>query len=208
VSNISTNDFIKALVVIGASILVIRLIFNYAETAQDLNYRIEDLERKYSLFKNKYELERFPKETKIDGSIELVDIYGDTITISSIIEEGQTLVFRYSYLGCNDCVVDILGKLKDMQAHFTIGLPIVLITYSEKFRDLLLENRTHDITFPIYHLPRNDLIDNKIDQLNSPYFFILDGELCCHDFFIPDIELNDHSDSYLSYVRKKYFDLL
>ena len=171
-----------------------------------LESKVQKLNKQIRIQQMKYKIERYAGYNKINPDKKLVNIDGDSIIFSSIIYEKQALVFRYSYLGCNDCVVDLLTLLNEMQNKDELEIPILLIIYTENFRALLLENRNYNIHFPIYLVPNNDLIKSPIDEFNVPYFFLINKNMNCTDFYVPDKTTPDLTQKYLNFINSKYLE--
>lgn len=142
----------------------------------------------------------FSEGTKI-SDIELYDIKGVKTNISKLVKD-EMLVFNYSELHCEPCIDSVLLILKNNPS--INKEKILILTSYRNERDISLFVRLNHIEFPIYN--RRDIeLPLYIEHSQLPYFFIINKELRCSNFFIPDKGKLIQTINYLKYISKTIF---
>lgn len=122
--------------------------------------------------------------------------------LSEILNNDQTLIFRYNEFSCSDCIYDEMGNLKELAKKIGEKNIIILASYENK-RNLYVNKRVNGINFEVYNIPHNSL-DNTLDNYNFPYMFILDKDFKARNLFIPNKFSVQATKEYFMHISK-YF---
>lgn len=133
----------------------------------------------------------------------LITLQEDTVYLSDIVK-NKSLIFRYSVMDCKPCIDSLFSHIqkieKDIDKKF-----IIFFTYFTNFRHFLVSARINQINNKIYLIPNNELAVTE-DDINMPYFFIIDNQLNVSDLFIV-YNLNKQEEELDTYFAKikEYF---
>lgn len=139
----------------------------------------------------------------LDREQKLVNIEGDTVSLGSVFKGGPKLVIRYSVLNCQVCVDEEMIRLKKLGER--IGNEnIVILTYYQRFRDVIVFHKKTKNPFPVYFIPDNNL-KLPVEEENIPYLFVSDEDCLAKMFFIPEKTMPEISNIYYEQVADRYF---
>lgn len=114
--------------------------------------------------------------------------------LSDVIQE-KTLVVRFSQLNCQACITALTPLLKKLKGKRVI----FLADYTNKryLKEFQKAYNTDHRFFKIEALPI------PMEELNVPYFFLLDKKLEIDCIFIPHKEMLDQVEKYLEVIKDK-----
>lgn len=135
----------------------------------------------------------------LPDSMVLIDESENRVSISNVLGEGKTLIFRYSSLQCNSCVDSQMEIMRDVLKNKEYNI-IFLACYNNP-RDLIVFKKSHSIDYPVYRLIDCSL-PLPVDAINEPYFFVLDKEMTPEYLFIPHKSFPQLSIDYLNNIVK------
>lgn len=109
-----------------------------------------------------------------------------------------TLVYRYSALGCNECIE--YGN-KKLEAYFknyknNKSILFVISDYVPKFNN--------EIQYTNYLDLQKNKLDIPIEDSNIPFYCILYNN-CVSHIFIPDKNYPEYTDLYLQEIKRRFF---
>lgn len=179
------------------------IIFGFHYRSLKTDYMILEIESEFNkdeilntkldqISKRQYEL--MPVGQLLPDTLYAADYKGDSIRLIDLISERNTLIFRYTELGCSPCIDEQLEILNKFQQESKQS--IVILSYYRNIRNLGMLMRSHKLTIPVYNFQLN-LLPFQIDSLNIPYFFVLNQNHTCSHFFIPEKNYSELTESYL-----------
>jgi len=134
------------------------------ENYSKLNNKSASLER-YNFLEYRYSYENL-------NNISLETEKGDSIDLKSTCNDNLTLYYRYFDINCQTCVLNTLKILqKDLPK-----IKYKIIASYDNHNELILFKRINNVKSNIYNLKNHYLI-KEIDQLEMPYFVIIDKSL-------------------------------
>lgn len=119
------------------------------------------------------------------------------------IDTDIKLIYRFSELSCNECIVYTSAKLKKYMEKIGSQNIIFLIRYSNINMAKIFCKQLNIDEKQIFMI---DNIDVSIDNKSESYFFTIDSNLKSNDFLIPDRQLPEYIDLYLDSIVEKYFN--
>jgi len=127
----------------------------------------------------------------------------DTISFADLVEKyKELLIFRYSEVNCMACVEKEIVNLRDFIDRNDIKL-VVIASYTND-RDLFLFKRVNKIPKYIIYNIKEGALNLPVENINLPYYFILDSNYKANNLFVPDKNFPERSLKYLNSVVKKY----
>ena len=133
----------------------------------------------------------------------LKTIEGRVLESMDTLFSNTKLVLRYTEFGCSACIEDQVQRLVKLAEK--IGRDhVIIITYYNLIRDLVAFQRINKINFPVFILPRKSII-LPIEEIDVPYFFILNGSNRIFSFFQPTKANPELTDKYFEIIQKRYF---
>lgn len=154
-----------------------------------LSYKVGYLEN--SLNANIQYGGRFVKGT------EFQDLKGNIIEFDNALNQAPVLVYRYTELNCQECIVFGMLKLKDIKTD-----NVVLLSHYHDFYLFKTQSKAlNGNEFSIYNV--SDIME--LDTLNVPYYFLLHKNKIVSDVFIPDKMFPEITKNYLEIIKQKYF---
>lgn len=137
----------------------------------------------------------------IDSMLQLKTEKNKDILMKELVGEHSKLVFRYSQLHCNVCVDQEVKFLKDLIDE--IGDEnILILAHYDSFRNLSLFKRTNQVSTKVFNIKDIKL---PIEEYNIPYYFVVNKDLHISDVMIPTKYLPERTQSYLEFVKEKYY---
>jgi len=105
-----------------------------------------------------------------------------TVKISSLLNNGPQLFFRFRESHCDVCINNIFDLLKNTSISFPLDHIVVICGYSNtaQFRSYVTNN---DINAPIYNMV--DSLPLPMEGMDYPYFFVMDKNRIVQNAFIP-----------------------
>lgn len=135
----------------------------------------------------------------ISPEITLVDSLGKYIKLESILNEKPKLVYRFTDLDCETCIEYYLPIINSFSTKMG-KKNVILFTSGTGSNYIRLFCRDHNLHFPIYNIPYN-LINNGIEKVNYPYFFILTLNKQGIHTFIPNMESPELTQKYFNGIE-------
>ena len=127
----------------------------------------------------------------------------DTTSFVELVEKyNKLLIFRYSELNCMACVEKEIIYLIDFVERYNTKL-VILSSYTNE-RDLYLFKRINRISDYIVYNIEEGVLKLPVENLNIPYYFVLDSNYRAINLFVPDKNFPERSVKYLNSIAKKY----
>ena len=183
------------------SIILIIFIFqsliirNLSSRMKNLNEEVEQLKRHSNILKHNY-----ISSWKLERKILIDNIYDENeqkVGDNFFDHEYPVLFFRFSQMGCMDCVIKQIDIIKELVQNSTIKY-MMICDYSNK-RNLGMFKRMNEINNTVYDCKK--LIDNETGAL----YFCIYYQGFVSDVFFPDENFPELTRSYLKEISKKYF---
>ncbi|MFR8835272.1 hypothetical protein [Bacteroides sp. CG01] len=130
----------------------------------------------------------------LDSEILLVENESKEYILSDIVKE-KTLVIRFSQLNCQACIEAIKPLLKKVN----IKQVVFLVTYTNK---KFLKEFKKEIDQEDWRFFQVNSLYVPVEDLNSPYFFVLDEKMSLNYVFIPHKEMLDQIERYFEIVEQ------
>lgn len=108
--------------------------------------------------------------------------------------KNKTLVIRFSQLNCQACIEAIKPLLKGLKTKQVV----VFADYTNK-RFLKEFKKGLNESWRLFNVK---LLNIPMDDLNIPYFFVLDEEMRLSHVFIPHKEMLSHVEEYLEIIEQ------
>jgi len=138
----------------------------------------------------------------VNGGIILESEEGVRATLQELISDSLFIVFRYSELDCNKCVINNLGYLNVLKNSIDNANIIILTTYG-KLNDLILFKRVNHINFPVYNISEYGL-GLPAEKSGMPFLFMMDGSLVTRYVHFPDKENPRLTNIFLNLIPRHY----
>lgn len=118
--------------------------------------------------------------------------------------DKKHLILRYPKLACNTCMDSLLVNLSKMYTAQELFNIILLVDGSN---DQYLNEVKRLYKFIIPNIVETDTHNQvlPLDELNVPYFFILDDKNKCHMIFIPEKDKVEDIRRYILLTKKVLF---
>lgn len=134
----------------------------------------------------------------VSDELKIINQAGDKIKLSSYTNKKKCLVFRSSFLNCQPCVDEAVLSLKKIIKDVDSSQVIILANY-RLLSDLKKFKRINKMFNEVYQV---DSLNLPLEELNIPYFFMIDEDMKTNHVFVPQKELSVATDRYLSIVKK------
>jgi hypothetical protein len=126
-----------------------------------------------------YELES--EGFKLSPELMVEDETGKKIYLKDIVKDkGKVLIYRFGETHCDLCIIQHLMILKDLSNKIGLSKLVLLSRYTSVRKSKIFK-QTHDLSFGIFNIMDN--MDIPLEQVNTPYFFVMDENLTCCRFF-------------------------
>lgn len=168
--------------------------------SQALNSELNSSKNQISRFKQEYlavfGLQKQFENSEINKSIQLTDDHGEKTNLSVLLKDRKVVIFHYSELNCDECVISELKKLTLFIDSGRINSKdvIVLSKYSN-VRHMWVFKKTNGFKVKFYNIDGEDLVGGKI---TSPYYFIADNTFKLNKLFIVSKDLPDATKIYIT----------
>lgn len=161
-----------------------------------------DIQKSLSFMRDYYlELSIENNGKPLDKFIEINDGKKNISTFEGIVN-SKKLVFRYTELHCDVCVDKQIEAIKKISKK--IGKKnIIILTEYENLKNLIIFKRLNSLSIPIFNLQNK--FNLPIEELDSPYYFVVDKDFVIKDLFIPIKEIENYTNKYLNIIYKKHF---
>lgn len=138
--------------------------------------------------------------THIDLSEKIVDENGKANRIIDLIKGYPFRIFlRYSQIGCRICI-DKTIQLLQKEFPDSLRNRIILLSKQSTKKDLVIFRRIHNIKNPFYQYDKNL---TSIDNINIPYFLIINNDGAIAKVFIPQDGIDEElTKAYLKYIAQ------
>lgn len=167
-----------------------------------------DIKLKYISLKNEHYARMIgwlqqSNQIHVSPNQKLMKENGDSIVLSNLVGVKPKLVFKYSELNCNICVDAQLVFLKKFIENF--GEENLIMISSYKFNNNIFRFKVlNKIENEIFNI---DFMNSSLDNLNAPYYFILDNTFTPKMMFIPEKTFPEDTEAYFKKIQNMYFKL-
>ncbi len=126
----------------------------------------------------------------------------DSFAVSSLVNNGTKLFFRFKETDCTMCINKFMEVLKNIPDNFPMERLVILCGYENfhEYRVFVTKNNMKMKVFNIDKLP--GLIT---EEINEPYFFVLNKELKIQNIYIPDKNNTENLNRYFLCLISKYW---
>lgn len=200
------NSTIVGISAILVSLSLVALVFILANKVRLLEFEIEVKDSEISkcgilAYKSDYLTGNLNANIQYDGFTisgdEFTDLNGSINDFGYILKKSPTLVYRYCELNCKDCILFGMLELKGSTTENIIVLSYYSDLHSFKTESKLLNENN----FPMYNIS----YITDLDDLSTPYYFILHENKTISDVFIPNKMFPEVTKHYIEMIKKKYF---
>ncbi len=134
----------------------------------------------------------------------LIDKDSHEVFISDLLTTNPLLILKISKLNCNTCTNQDVEILERFLNKYTIKEGKIVILYQDSnIRDVTLLSRSLNNRVPIYRIKEKDSLQLQIDELNIPYFFVLDSSFAPKLIHVTNKLFPDFTNEYLEIVYNK-----
>ncbi len=141
---------------------------------------------------------------KFTDYIEVEDLKNQVVDLKSVFGDSPKLIFRFSEMNCNACIVAELPMIKTISSD--VGKEnIILLGSFPHINALKSFKKIHEIDFSIYNVDSELLEHNLAESLNVPFYFVINSYHNPQSLFFPEKTRPLLSKSYLNSVAKLYF---
>ena len=155
-------------------------------------------------YRSSYKGGIFNNGKKISNNLLVKDSLHNLIPLKKVFDDNQNniLVYRFSKMHCESCVVASLEVLK--RHTDSIGASNILILGN--YKNNRIYNRTM-LEYGIKKMKVYNISSFKIpaEEIGYPYFFVLNSNLEVLDLFIPNKIMPKLTEDYLRIINKKYY---
>ncbi len=121
-----------------------------------------------------------------------------------VLKHRKVILFSFSETHCGSCWEAELEKIKKLkQTKNALYDKIIVISKYTNNRHLTILKDLKKIDFEIYNIQGEMLLND----LNMPFYFLLDSDFIYKDFFIPIKELPNLTDQYFEAMSTKNFGI-
>lgn len=152
-----------------------------------------------TLFYDNYITSILPNDGKmIDPEIVLRNSTAVVTNLKQVTGKKNTLIFRFSYRDCSECVNSVLHSLeKTFKEQLKTRVILITDAYSEK--DFLLKTQSYNSPFSIYAIDDSGF-GLSLENKNLPFLFVLSSDNKLIKPYIPFKELPEDIDRYNEYI--------
>ena len=133
----------------------------------------------------------------LDADMPIRDAAGESLALSDIAVDGDVLVVRYSELNCNSCVDSLMKKMGEFAERGGMRNRIAVFANYENYHDFRLFCSLNKAKLNIYHVKGLPLGQEAVE---TPYMFLLHGDMTVTNFFVTHKEMPGATDRYLKRV--------
>jgi hypothetical protein len=130
---------------------------------------------------------------------------GKPITIDSAFSK-PTLVFRFSELQCENCIMTELAIIKSLGCNNHI---VGLGSYNNP-RQLSIARQKYQIDFPLLFMQLSEtdiILPTSLESIGVPYYFVMSKQGLTKQVFIPNKQFPEISKKYLQVITEKLTNL-
>lgn len=131
----------------------------------------------------------------------LLDENGDTTKLIKLASETPKLIFKYSEINCETCIEEQFVLLKKITNKIGANNIIILAKYNS-LRNLSKFIRINNIEYRVFNM----LEKLSSNDLDIPYYFILDRSQLIKHPYIPLAHYTEPVLEYYSEISSKYFN--
>jgi hypothetical protein len=111
----------------------------------------------------------------------LSDESGNLMKFNDIFgSDSSIIVYRFSEMHCDLCVEQHFSILKDLSREIDLSKLVFLSAFSST-KKMKMARQVNSLDFRIYNAKDN--LGIPLENISTPYFFILDKDLKCSSFF-------------------------
>ena len=159
----------------------------------------------FKIYKSNFEESILNSNFEFTGTV-VKDSMNNMIPLKSIFNDGQNqlLICRFSQRHCESCVDAIIQTLqKNLD---DIGIDNIVCFGNHR------NNRVFQKTLPLYGIEGMKVynvpqINLPVEELNYPYFFVLDNSLQISNVFVPEKGLSHITIKYLESIDNRFFNI-
>ena len=183
-NNRGRKSYTLFIVVIAICLILIvtyQILNNYSETTQLIVKPSTDVQQEsHQLFMNK----RLNRDKLNDFSVQNEN--GENFKISQLINEN-VIIFRFGELNCESCIFYEIDNLRSLIKQERLKLSDVLLLGRYKtFKHLKIFKTLNNINeFSIYNISGNAVGNLEIEDINFPFYLVLNEDLEIVKSFVP-----------------------
>ena len=134
--------------------------------------------------------------TKLNNQFVYSIANNDSVLFSDLSKDKNKLILYYAGTSCDICVDSAITAIKVNNVHPDNVLVITNIT---NWNQLYIEQKKYEV-YKIFSLQKE--LGLSFDELNYPFYFILDSNFFVNCMFIPDKSLPSLTNEYIKYVKE------
>jgi hypothetical protein len=123
-------------------------------------------------------------------------------TLGSVID-AKKLIFRFTELNCPLCIEQEIPTLKEIAKKIGDNNIIILASYDRPNALRILIDK-YKLNFQAFNIPSGSLVNNEIESVNMPYYFMLGKSMIGKNIFIPEKTLPELTRDYLNLISESY----
>jgi len=211
--DIKVKDFVK-IILYMAVILIwfiqILTIAKYKQIEEQQSELIRDLKEENKISENKLLVRENHISSMVgsnglylDQNLILISESFDTVKLKDFVNSNPILIFRYPKINCDNCVNILIKNIVELLNIYEID-QITFFAYYDKVSSLSNLKRLNQLQNKIYMIKNLDI---EIENLNSPYFFLLNQDFKIEYVYIPDKKYSGRTKSYLKFIRSQLVNI-
>lgn len=133
-------------------------------------------------------------ENKMINDFDILNIKGEKMRFSSLLDESYRIIFKFSSKNCSSCIdaeLKVIMKIADQ----IDPEKIIILSDGQGMRQLVAFIRERNLKIPIYRISQGSEI-SILEQENVPFVCLMNESLRTELLFIPIKELNGFSEQY------------
>ena len=170
-----------------------------AELIHKLQLENKTLENKLLVHKNHISSMLESEGLQLDRNLFLISETFDTLKLKDLVKSQQILIFRYTELNCDDCVNSQVKNIVELINIYKID-QIAFFTNYEEALHLSNFKRLNQLQIKIYKIKNLGI---NIENLNTPYFFLLNKDCKIEHVYIPDKNNNELTQSFFKLISSE-----
>ncbi|MBE0676147.1 MAG: hypothetical protein IH591_15935 [Bacteroidales bacterium] len=150
------------------------------------------------------------EDVRIDAGTVIKSGNNEDLTLRDLNLMGPVLVIRFTGYGCVSCIESFQSEIEILKE--TIGVSssvkIIILTTVKSVADLNALGDRIGIECDLYKIEIGALpFTTEMDPYNitSLYYFVLDDSFSARHFYIPNTIVQNMSQNYFDFVKKRYF---
>ena len=163
----------------------------------------DNVDRVVSVFAQDLYYEQLTENQVFIVKEELVSI-NESLDLNHLLNQmSQLVILRISDQNCSVCVDAELEELENLQKKLTEKQVVVLASFENKRELRILTEGVKKLGVPIFSI-RFDKVHLPIEEVNIPYYFMLDSDWSVSNVFIPKKSFPDLTNTYFNAIASKF----